>query len=142
VSQRLNSFLASSQELSQLAGKAKQLLILQHQYEQVVPPTLRRASRVMQYDQHTLILSANNSAVAAKLRQMTPDLLTNLHNLGCEVTLIQVRVQVDRSAPVPATVKPVLSSSGKQQLHKLADTLADSPLKRALLDLIRLGSRR
>lgn len=142
MSQRLNSFLASSQELRALAGKSKQLATLQQQYEQGLPPALRRASRVMQYDQHVLTIAADNSAVAAKLRQMTPDLLKKLQNIGLEVTLIQVRVQVGQTAPVAAAVKPVLSNRGKQQLNELADTLPDSPLKRALQDLVRLGTRK
>ncbi len=94
----------------------------------------------MQYEQHVLTIAADNSAVAAKLRQMTPDLLRNLQNIGQEVTLIQVRVQVSQPPPVAAVAKPVLSQSGKQQLNELADTLPDSPLKRALQDLMRLGS--
>lgn len=91
----------------------------------------------MQYDQKILTIAADNGAVAAKLRQMTPNLQKTLQECGYEVTLIQVRVQVSHLAPVSTPTKPVLSTGGKKQLSELADTLADSPLKRALQGLLR-----
>lgn len=139
MSQRLNSFFASSQELRQLAGKAKQLLTVQQHYEQAVPPALRRASRIMQCDQQILTISADNGAIASKLRQMAPDLLKHLQKHGYQVTVIQVRVQVTHQPPFSAAVKPVLSTRGKQQLSELAGKLPDSPLRRALQGLIRRG---
>jgi len=130
--QRLNSFLSSNQELRQLSGKVRQLRALQVQYEQVTPPSLLRASRVMQIEQNVLIVAANNNAVAAKLRQMTPDLVRQLQLNGSEVTGIQVRVQVT-SPPIPrASIPSSVSNSGKQQLNDLAETLGDSPLKSAI----------
>lgn len=139
MSLRLNSFLAASQELRQLAGKAKQLLLLQQHYELALPATLRRASHIMQCERRILTIAADNGAVAAKLRQMTPDLLKTLQEFGHDVTVIQVRVQVSTPPQIPAVAKPALSSSGKQQLSELAETLPDSPLRRALLELARLG---
>ncbi len=94
----------------------------------------------MQLDRQILTIAAYNSAVAAKLRQMAPDLLRHLLEHGHEVTVIQVRVQVSPPPPASVAIKPALSSSGKQQLSELAGTLPDSPLRRALQELIRLGS--
>jgi hypothetical protein len=137
VSQRLNSLIASNHALRQLADKAQQLLTLQQHYEQIAPPSLRRASRVMQLQQGTLLIAAFNSAVAAKLRQMTPDMLKHLQQCGHEVTVIQIRVQVGFPQPLVAPTPPVLSSTGKQHLSELAHTLPDSALKQALERLIR-----
>lgn len=133
MTQHINSFFSSSRELGQISGKVRQLRALQSHYELVAPPSLSRASHVAQIEQGNLTLMANNSAVAAKLRQMTPELLRQLQLQGCEVTVIQVRVQVtlnpDKS---PTHIHPSISNQGKVQLNELADSLHDSPLKSAL----------
>lgn len=136
MSQRLNSLIASSHALRLIANKAQQLLALQQHYEQVVPPALRRASRVMQLDQQTLVIAAFNSPIAAKLRQLAPDIVQRLQQCGHEVTVIQIRVQVGYPPPVATISAPVLSSTGKHHLNELAETLPESALKAALQSLI------
>ena len=137
VSKRLNSYFGASQELRQLSRKAGQLLALQRLYERIAPPSLVRASRVLQMEQQNLILAADNGAVAAKLRQLVPELTQLFLSAGCEVTRIQVRVQV-ALPPAPYTPQPAsLSAAGKHRLIDLAGKLADSPLKSALQRLAR-----
>lgn len=132
MSQRLNSYLGASPELRQLSTKVGALLALQQLYEQIAPASLIRYSRVLQLERQTLTLAANNGAIAAKLRQLAPELIKLLQNKGCEVTGIQVRVQVTLPAaeftPAPAT----LSATGRKRLLELAVELPDSPLKSAL----------
>jgi len=130
--QRLNSFFKSSQELSQLTGKVRQLRLFQQHFEQIAPPSLLRASHVEHIEHTILTLAANNSAVAAKLRQLAPELVKQLNLHGCEVTGIQVRVQVSLPRQAPAQHSPLVSPQGKQHLDRLAATLPDSPLKKAL----------
>lgn len=91
----------------------------------------------MQLQQQTLVIAAFNSAVAAKLRQMTPDLLKHLQQCGHEVTVIQIRVQVSFPQPAAPARPPALSATGKQHLSELVRTLPDSGLKQALENLIR-----
>jgi hypothetical protein len=135
LTQRLKSFFALNPELRQLAGKVQQLRIYQSQYEQVIPLSLSRASHVLHLEHGQLILSADNGAIGAKLRQMVPELIQKLQQQGCEVTGIQVRVQVTLP-PATATISPALvSAAGKQKLNDLAAQLNDSPLKSALLKL-------
>ncbi|TAJ82837.1 MAG: DUF721 domain-containing protein [Gallionellaceae bacterium] len=129
---RLNDFLTSSRELRQLAHKAQQLIALQRQFEHVVPPSLKRGCRVMQLDRQTLTLAADNGAIAAKLRQMTTELASKLRERGCEVTVIQVQVQVGNLPYAPPPKAHPLSATGKHQLAEFAEKLADSPLKEAL----------
>jgi hypothetical protein len=86
----------------------------------------------MQLDQHTLILSANNGAIASKLRQMTTELAAKLHDIGCEVTVIQVVVQVNAPPYKPAPEIRSVGPSGKTHLTEFAERLPDSPLKDAL----------
>lgn len=132
MTQRLNSFFASSQELRQLSGKVRQLLALQQHYEKVAPPSLLRSSHVMQLEHDILTLAANNSAIAAKLRQMAPELVKQLQLHGCEVTGIQVKVQVTLPPSSRPSIPSSMSAQGKQMLSNLAKTLSDSPLKSAL----------
>jgi len=130
--QRLNSFFASNQELRQISGKVRQLRAIQLHYSQIAPPSLLLASHVIQIEHNILTLAANNSAIAAKLRQMAPELVRQLQLRGCEVTGIQVRVQVTSPQSTPTATTVSMSPEGKQQLNDLAETLEDSPLKSAL----------
>jgi len=132
LTQRLKSFFTSSQELRQITGKVQQLRIIQLHYEKVAPPSLLRSSQVLHIEQGELILAASNSAVAAKLRQMAPELTTQLQLNGCEVTGIQVRVQVTTPPSIRTPTPVSMSTQGKQYLTDLADSLNDSPLKSAL----------
>ena len=132
MSQRLNSYFDTSQELRQLSHKVAQLLALQRHYEQVAPPALVRASHVVQLELQTLLLAADNGAVAAKLRQLAPRLTQLFHDGGHEVTAIQVRVQVTLPPVVHTSSPASLSTTGRQRLIDLAGELADSPLKSAL----------
>jgi hypothetical protein len=132
VPNRLNAFLTSSSELRLLTYKARQLMTLQQQLEQIIPPSLRRGCRVMQLDQQTLTLSADNGAIAAKLRQMTAELAAKLRGIGVDVTVIQILVQVSTSPHIAPPEVRCISPSGKNQLTEFAEKLDDSPLKDAL----------
>jgi len=132
VPHRLNAFFANSSELGQLTSKARELMALQQQLEQIIPSSLKRGCRVMQLDQQKMILSANNGATASKLRQISTELIAKLSDTGCKVTLIQVVVQVTTPPLIPPIQKRSISSSGKNQLIQLAEKLIDSPLKNAL----------
>lgn len=134
---RFNSYLDASQVLHRLAYKAEQLHALQLLYEQVTPPSLARASHVINLEQQTLLLAADNGSVAAKLRQLAPELTGLLRDRGHEVTGIQVRVQV-AFPPAKRNMPPTsLSDTGRQTLNDLAGKLRDSPLKNALQRLAR-----
>jgi hypothetical protein len=132
VSQRLNTFLGASPELRQLSGKAARLLALQRLYEQLAPATLARASHVQQLEGQTLTLAADNGAVAAKLRQLAPELLRQFQDGGCAVTGIQVKVLVAHASPRRVATPAKLGVGARQRLTELAEDLPDSPLKNAL----------
>jgi hypothetical protein len=137
VSYRLNTFLESNQDLRRLTLRTRQIAVLQQQYQLIAPHSLLQASRVMQLHGQTLILSADNGAVAAKLRQISTELISLFRTMGCEVTGIQIRVQV-RVKIRPVALPPrTLSSSGRKELEKLTLNLQDSPLKSALKRLVK-----
>ena len=118
--------------MRQLSHKVAELRALQRQYEQFIPASLVRASRVMHLEQKTLTISADNGAVASKLQQLTPALAESFQTNGFEITVIQVRVQV-ASSPAPCRSSPAtVSIAARQRLVALAEKLPDSPLKKAL----------
>lgn len=134
---RLNAYLASNHELRQLSSKASQLMALQRHYESIAPPPLARNSQVLRLQQQTLVIGANNGAVAAKLRQMTTELISRFQARGCEVTGIQIKVQVAAPPPAIPSKPRRLGKTAVDALSDLDQNLADSPLKTALRRLIR-----
>ncbi len=132
MTQRLNSYLATTPELRQLSRKAELLLTLQRYYVQQAPATLARASHVQQLEQQVLTLAADNGAVAAKLRQIAPDLALLFQKGGFEVTGIRIHVQVAVAAIRQKVKKPSISEESRKKLFETSNSLDDSPLKNVL----------
>jgi len=139
VPHRLNAFLQSNQDLRRLTQHADRLATLERHYQQLAPPSLARASHVMQLVGHTLILGADNGAVAAKLRQISGELISSFLTRGCEVTGIQIRVQVRVQPPTESPRPRKIGENSKKRLSEFAVELKDSPLKEALKRLAERG---
>ncbi len=137
ASQRLNSFFAASPELRLLARQVGILQALQRHYEQIAPSSLKQASRVQQLEGKILTLAADNGAVAAKLRQLVPELTRLFQNKGCEVTGIRVRVQVSAPPGKRAAAPARLNEAARQRLIDSVRQMPDSHLKCALQRLSR-----
>jgi hypothetical protein len=126
--------------LARLTGHAARLLRLQHLFELAVPRQLAQNARVANLKLGRLVIHADNGAVAAKLRQITPTLLGVLSNEGAQVTGIQVAVQ-PRPPGWTDTPEPghgPLGDHAKRGLTSLAQSLPeDSPLSQALRRLVK-----
>jgi hypothetical protein len=86
----------------------------------------------------TLTLAVGAGAVAAVLRQRTPDILQGLAREGCHFTEIRVRVQVRTDAPTPKKqIGNQCNRIDTTPLEQLAGTLAEGPLKAAVQRLAR-----
>lgn len=129
---RLNSLLSSAQELRPLLTKAQALSALQSHLIGVAPPHLVQSAQVLGLQLGTLSIAVANATIAAKLRQLAPELVVKLQNRGCEVSGIRVKVQVsfDRGRPEPVPRK--LSKTAQSALNGLSLSLDESPLKAAL----------
>lgn len=137
VAQRFRSLLGDSPELRPLVSRAQVLSDLQRHFAGVAPSYLAQSSVVSGLQFGTLTVIAANATVAAKLRQLAPELVVLLQNKGCEVSGIRVKVQVS-VAPVPHKTAPrQLSRKARSALDDLSATLDDSPLKQALKKLAR-----
>ena len=140
--QKIGDVIANSGNLRSLAQHARRLEDLQHLLFEAVPPALAAASRVSNLKSGLLIISAENAAVAAKLRQLAPRLLSHLEKAGIEVTGIRVDVQV-KAHKIKAeheVTGRALPPDAIRKFSGLAERLPDSPLKSALTRLARRGA--
>ncbi len=129
----LKSLLGSTPEFHLILAKAQTLSALQQHFIAVAPPHLAEVCRVIGLQFGTLSVACTNATIAAKLRQLTPELTTLLKNRGCEVSGIRVKVQVSYSRAAPKVVQRKLGKSAQHALHELSATLEnDSPLKIAV----------
>ena len=103
----------------------------------VAPQALTQACCVKQLRSGTLVLMAGNAAVAAKLKQLAPRLLTTYEKTGFQVTSIRIEVQVTEPASSADRGRgnKRLSLESIKHLEQLASELEDSPLKQALTNL-------
>ena len=134
---KLDFYINASKRLRSLAADARRLAQLQQLFLQHAPPSLTRASHVSQWRAGTLFLLAENAAIAAKLRQLAPRLLTTFQIQGVEVTSIRIGVQVGEGPAQPQSLRKIkpLSVETIENLQHLAEALDDSPLKQALTNL-------
>jgi hypothetical protein len=134
VTQQLKSLLSSSQELRPLMVKAQTLSDLQSHIIAVAQPhiVLTAQVQVLGLQLGTLSIAAANATIAAKLRQLAPEMVVKLQNRGCEVSGIRVKVQVsfDRGQRNPVPRK--LSKTAQNALKGLSLNLDNSPLKSVL----------
>ena len=136
MTQHLKTLLSGNPELRPLLNKAQALTALQRLFISIAPPHLAQSCRVLGLQLGTLNISVANATIAAKLRQMAPELVILMQNSGCEVSGIRVKVQVsfESSRPKPAPRK--LSGAAKKALEELGSGMSDSPLKLALGKMI------
>ena len=133
--QQFKSLLSGNPELRQLLVKAQTLSALQRHFISIVPPHLAQPSQVLGLQSGVLSVAVGNAAIAAKLRQLAPELVVKLQNRGCEVNGIRVKVQVSFPRNRPAATPRKLGKKAMDALDELSRTLEDSPLRLALKKL-------
>ncbi len=127
-------------ELQTLNQKTRQLMALQSVLVDVLPGDLATSVSVALVKAGELTLSAENGAVAAKLRQMAPRILIKLRQLGHEITGIRLQVQVRmRDNPLPQK-QISLSPRARDAINLLSERIETSPLKTALKRFGRRGT--
>ena len=139
AARKIGELLAGSGQLKTLSSEARRLAELERLIFEAAPRALSEATRVRNLRAGTLVISADNAAVAAKLRQLIPRLLVCVRKREPEVNGIRVEVQ-----PGPRQRRPK-RRSGKRPLPAavianfrcLAEGLRESPLKDAVNRLVR-----
>jgi hypothetical protein len=125
--------------MQSLVQQAQRLIELQQVFTEIAPKPLAQSVRVGRFTHASLLLLADNGAVAAKVTQLTPSFLINFRKRGYEVTAIRVEVQPPSRA-VPQHRKIGLSAKALSHLQELAANLPASPLRTALEDLLARAS--
>ena len=134
----IGKLLSATEELKALQARTRQLLELQTLYLRSAPRELASSSRVKGYRAGTLFVSADNAAVAAKLKQLAPRLLASIRKFETEVTGIRIEVQVSGRGTerAPKTQKAALTAEAITKFDALAGRVADGDLKSALARLV------
>lgn len=135
--QSLNSYLSHGDGAGRLMAHAALLLKLARIYEHTAPGHLGQASRVANYKSGTVVIHADNGAVAVKLRQMAPTLAREFSNRGVECSGVQVKVQaLEISDHSKAPVQRLLPARAGRELAELAHEMRPSPLREAIETLL------
>jgi hypothetical protein len=127
--QTVGNILEKSEGLDRLLPHARSLVSLREQLTQALPPGLRKHATLANFKNGTLVIFADNSAVAAKLRLMLTALGDRLKTSGVEHTGIKVEVQPSEPPPPRRNKQAVMSASGADSLRQLSAQLPDSKLK-------------
>lgn len=135
---RLGQLLNQIPELREVNSKVRLLLSIQSALGEALPAPLAETASAASLTDGKLVLFADNGAVAAKLKQMTPRILAFLRMRKFQVTAIQVQVQV-KNRPNPLPHKQFsLSEAAANSICECSERLNASALKSALQ---RLSSR-
>ena len=138
----IGKLLTATEELKTLQARTRRLLELQTLYSRSVPRELAASSRVKNYKTGTLFVSADNAAVAAKLKQLAPRTLMSLREVEAEVTAIRIEVQVTGAQRVYKSAKKALTPDAVEKFDSLTRRVPDGALKTALAALVKRHRRK
>src|SRR5262245_61773648 len=96
---KIGDILAATRELKSLSRTAHRLAELERLLLSATPRALSQATRIKNFRAGTLVVSADNAAVASRLKLLAPQLLIQIRERDPEVTGIRVEVQ-----PAPGAV--------------------------------------
>lgn len=116
---------------------ARLLIRLQNAYRNIAPSYLSESSAVANFKQGIMVIHADNSAVATKLRQMATSLAGEFCKFGVECSGVQIRVQASQPPPKTRTLshRPLSARAGGT-LDELAKKLPAGDLQSALRKLL------
>jgi hypothetical protein len=122
-------------ELIALNARNLEAQAAQNIWVAIAPDNLAQFSHANSIKNKQFTLFADNNAVAAKIKLFIPSLLIKLENQGCEVTSIQVKVQVKSTQRAKTKTIKKLSSHAAEELNQLSKKLSGTPLGDALARL-------
>jgi hypothetical protein len=136
--QKIDSLLGAG-EFRTLSAGARRIRELERAWQTAAPPALGAASHVRTCKAGTLVIVADNAAVAAKLRQMTGRLLAAVRTSATGVDAMRIEVGVDARAHAAggSSDKAVLGAAAVEQFAALARRVPEGSLKQALDQLVK-----
>ena len=129
--QHAGAFLDRADDLG-LVSKAKRLLELRQAVTTLLPGSLSRSCTVANARQGRVVIFAESSVVAAKLKLLLPALRNQLVEAGQDVTAVVVEVQPPTRRASTGPSPRQMSASAAAALQELSQSLPDSPLAQAL----------
>jgi len=131
--QPLARILATDAQIAAWHDRMQREFRLTTAVRRLLPRALADRVRVADAAEQALTLAVAAGAVAAVVRQRTPDLLAGLRREGWDFTELRVRVQVRSEPPLPAKI--LRNPRSKVELtafKQLAATLPEGPLRAAI----------
>jgi hypothetical protein len=138
---KVGFYLDTTPAVQSLVKQALRLIEMQQVFIEIAPKPLAQAGRVGRFTHSSLLLFADNGAVATKLKQLTPSLLVKFQKRGYEVTAIRVEVQPPTRQPIIPRKNIRLSGQAAVHLQELSEGLPASPLRTALEGLLARASK-
>jgi hypothetical protein len=140
---KINFFLNTlkdAPEHQELFTQVDRISGMQEAFMEIIPPKLIPFCALGKFTSGKLTIIVGNGAIAAKLKQVLPSLLSKFHTSGyVEVTSIQITVQANyyicHAVNLPRE-KPEISQAGAESLNVLATNLPLSPLKAAVTSML------
>ncbi|UCV14593.1 DciA family protein [Quatrionicoccus australiensis] len=122
---------------------ARLLLQLSRHFETIAPAAFQHSARVANYKSGKIVIHTDNGAVAAKIRQMSQRLCSELSKGGAECSVMEVKVQPREilSQSTTSTQKPI-SGKACDALRSSTEKLPKGPLREALDRLLERAIRR
>jgi hypothetical protein len=140
-SKNLRAYLDSATGIAALLPQAERLIELRRIYAQIMPQQLLRSSSIVNYKQESVVIFAENNAIAAKIKLLSPRLVNDFSKRGMQVTGIRLEVQPRETPAAEVAQKHAkLSPAGAESLVALAARLPDSKLKQVLAGLATRGA--
>ncbi len=141
---KINFYLSTLKEASEhqeMFTYIDRLTQIQQAFMEIIPPQLATPCSLGRFSDGKLTILVGNGAVAAKLKQILPSLLSKFQKSGLiEVTAIQITVQANYyiySADNSSRERPKIGQTGMEILSKFATNLPVSPLKIAVKSILK-----
>jgi hypothetical protein len=133
ASESVSRLLDENADLRPLTTRLAHIKRLQRRYRSLAPERLAEASRVCAIDGTTVVICADNGAVANALRHVAPRILAELRSKNPrDQELTSIRIEVQVKTPTPKTRVLARAELPGEKISGVAEKLSDSPLKREL----------
>lgn len=131
-------FLEHDANANRLLTHARLLVKLTRRFEAIAPAGLRHSVRVANFKAGKIVIYTDNGAAAAKLRQMSQRLCSEMSKGGLECSELEVKVK-PRQPIAPGTTHTPKPLSGKtfDLLRSTAENLPKGGLRDALDTLLK-----
>lgn len=141
---QFNQLISSNEQLNKLYTHAKDISALNEKLHNYLAPNLSSHCSIANYSADTLIVNADTSAWASKLRNRIPDILDYARHECGLIKLITVRIRVSpilnktTQADTPGTRLPRKASLSKESaefIESVATSIQDPALQESILKI-------